>query len=102
MIDTVPTPMESAAASMKENLKDEAGNMRMRRGRKELYRRLPKFLHPLVPGHRDSFATAAKKGVSRWFWGLVWSAVFFLVFFGLVAAVLTITVAAVGWAFIMG
>ncbi len=101
-MEQVATPMESAAASLKEKAKNEAGNMMMKRLRKEMYARLPKFLHPLVPGHRDSFAGAAKKGVSRWFWGLVWSAMFFLVFGGVVAATLLFIVVIVLWAIFVG
>jgi len=101
-MQAVSTPMESAASSMKDSLKEEAGNLLVRRIRKELYRRLPKFLHPLIPGHRDSFASAAKKGLSRWFWGLVGSIVFTLIFFVAVGAVLLFSALAVGWAVFMG
>ncbi len=104
MTDTTlpPTPMQSAGTALASGAQDMVAT-RMRRAVK---RKLPRFLHPLIPGEggtvREAAGKQAKRAVSRWISGVLFSIFFFTVFFGLVAAILTFTVGAVVWALMMG
>ena len=46
---------------------------------------LPRVLWPLIPGQGGSVVENAKAAISRWFWGLVASAVISVIFFGIFA-----------------
>lgn len=58
-----------------------ARNMALRKFQSVAKSYLPRVLWPLIPGVGGSVADNAKAGVSRWFWGLVSSAVISLLFF---------------------
>ena len=83
-----PDPMSQTKRRMAELATDTAKDMAMREAKSWIKGYLPRFLWPLLPGERGTVAGEAKKGVSRWFWGMVSSAVFSLVFFAVVAVVL--------------
>lgn len=81
---------------------DTAKNMALREAKSWLKPYLPRFLWPLLPGERGTVAGEAQKSVSKWFWGLVSSAMFSLFFFLAVAAVLFLVAAFIGYAVVMG
>ncbi len=75
------TAMAAGAASVAQNAAERAA-------RQALYDRLPKFLHPLVPGTRGTVTGEIQKAVSKWFWGLVGSCLFTVFFFGFAALII--------------
>ncbi len=68
---------------MAELAADSAKNLAIRRFQSLAKSYLPKMLWPLIPGVGGSVADNAKAGVSKWFWGIVTSVVFSLVFFAI-------------------
>jgi hypothetical protein len=77
----IPDPMTQARNRMAELGAETARDMAERRIRRFVKSYVPRMFHPLIPGERGSVAGNAKRAVSRWFWGLVTSAVISLVFF---------------------
>jgi hypothetical protein len=80
-----PDPMTQTKNRLAEVAQDQAKNMAMRQAKSVIKGYLPKFLWPLLPGERGTVAGNVQNGVSKWFWGLVSSAIFSLVFFLLFA-----------------
>ncbi|MCA9491595.1 MAG: hypothetical protein KC621_16800 [Myxococcales bacterium] len=75
-----PDLMAHTRDRMAELAADSAKNAAERKIRSMIKGYLPKFLWPLIPGERGTVAGNVKSGVSKWFWGLVSSAVISLIF----------------------
>ena len=80
-----PDPMTQTKNRLAEMAADQAKDKAMREAKSFVKGYLPKFLWPLLPGERGTVAGNVQSGASKWFWGLVSSAVFSIVFFGLFA-----------------
>jgi hypothetical protein len=76
-----PDLMAHTRARMAELAQDEAKSYAERKLRSFVKSYVPKVFHPLIPGEGGSVVTNAKNAVSKWFWGLVTSAVITLIFF---------------------
>ena len=98
-----PTPAPDLLAHtgnrMAEVAADSARGMVERRLRGFVKSYVPRMFWPLIPGEGGSVADNAKAGASKWFWGVVTSAIvsvlFFLVFAAAVVGFVGITVFAV-------
>jgi hypothetical protein len=91
-------PMAAAGRSLQAHAEAQVERRLQREIRDRLTPWLPSVLHPLLPGVGGTVEGRVKHAISRWFWGIVSSIVFFVVFFGLVGGVLLFTAAAVLWA----
>jgi hypothetical protein len=80
-----PDPMTQTKDRMAQLAADKAQQMAIDKTKTMIKGYLPRFLWPLLPGERGTVAGNIESGASKWFWGLVSSAVFSLVFFGLFA-----------------
>ncbi len=93
-----PNPIDSAGTALASGAQDMAASQL----RRAIKRRLPRILHPLIPGEggtvREAAGKQAKRAIGRWISGVLFSLFFFAVFFGLVASVLVFTAGAVVWA----
>lgn len=80
-----PDPMTQTKNRLAEVAQDKAKDMAIGRAKSFVKGYLPKFLWPLLPGERGTVEGNVRSGISKWFWGLVSSAIFSIVFFGLFA-----------------
>lgn len=83
----VPDIAQVTGAAMAAGAASVAQNAAERAARQALYDRLPKFLHPLVPGHGGSVSGEIQKAISKWFWGIVGGCLFSVFFFGFAALI---------------
>jgi hypothetical protein len=80
---TLPDPATQARNRLVELGTRTAADLGQRKLRQLVKSYVPKVLHPLIPGEHGSVVANAQRAVSRWFWGLVTSAVISLVFFAI-------------------
>ena len=97
-----PDPMTQTKNRLAEVAADKAQDMAMREAKSFVKGYLPRFLWPLLPGERGTVSGNVQSGASKWFWGLVSSAIFSLVFFGLFALAFVGVALIVVWAVVMG
>jgi hypothetical protein len=99
MADAPADPLMAHTANrMAEMAGQTAKNMAAREMRSWAKQYVPRMFWPLIPGEGGSVEANMKAGVSRWFWGLVWSAVFSIVFFGIFAIAIVGFLAITGFA----
>jgi hypothetical protein len=81
----LPDPMTLARDRMVELGGEAVVDLGQRRIRRLVKSYVPRVLHPLIPGEGGSVVANARRAVSRWFWGIVTSAIISLVFFAIFA-----------------
>ncbi|MEQ1566203.1 MAG: hypothetical protein ABMA64_11245 [Myxococcota bacterium] len=77
---------------------DTAKNLAARELRRTVKQYVPKMFWPLIPGERGTVEGNVKSAASKWFWGMVSSAVFSLVFFAVFGLAVLGTLAVIGYA----
>lgn len=95
-------PAEAVADAVMASAKSAAES----RFRRELRSRIPRILWPLIPGERGSVTENVQREAGRrfrrWVSGVIFSIVFFVVFFSLVCGVFAFAAGSVGWALYAG
>lgn len=87
-IDPPDSMANIAAKALAQNAVDGAERDAKRQARSALLRRLPRILHPFVPGGRGSTEEKLKTEVGRQVWGMLFSCLISALVFGFVAAIL--------------